>query len=319
MKKTSLTLAALMLLMLMLPGISLAQNSLPLIGIVQYAPHPALDAAKQGFIDALKDNGYEDGKTIHIDAQNAQGSSDILAAIADSFIAQKADLMLAIATPAAQTLAGKTETIPILATAVTDFVAARLAKSNEVPGYNVSGTTDMNPVAEQIALLKKLVPEAQTVGLIYTGSEENSVIQAALAKTAIEALGMVYTEVKVTNTNDVQQAMQSLVGGCDAVYIPTDNVVASSMPIVAEITLAKKIPVICGESGMVLAGGTATYGINYYTLGYQAGLMAIDVLNGSDVSTMPIQAQSVFEYAFNLENAQIIGLQIPQELLNLVK
>ena len=319
MKKLSLILAALLLLTLALPTNSLAANDLPLIGIVQYAPHVALDAANQGFVDALRDNGYEDGKTIRIDAQNAQASSDILAAIADSFIAQKADLILAIATPAAQTMAGKTESIPILGTAITDYVVARLAKSNEEPGYNVSGTTDMNPVADQIALLKKLAPDAKTVGLLYTGSEDNSVVQADLAKVAIEGLGMQWIEVKVTNSNDVQQAVQSLVGACDAIYIPTDNVVASSIPIVVEITLAKKIPVICGEEGMVFAGGTATFGVDYYTLGYQTGLMAIKVLDGADISKMPIEAQASFNYAINKESVEALGLEIPEDLLEFVK
>lgn len=319
MKKMSLSLAVLMLLALVLPGLALAQKDLPLIGIVQYAPHPALDAARQGFVDALKDNGFEDGKTIRLDTQNAQASSDILASIADSFIAQKVNLVLAIATPAAQTLAGKTETIPILATAVTDFVVARLAKSNEEPGYNVSGTTDMNPVADQIALLKRLVPDAKTVGLLYTGSEDNSVLQAALAKAAIEGLGMQWVEVKVTNSNDVQQAVQNLAGQSDAIYIPTDNVAATSMPIIAEVTLDKKIPVICGEEGMVIAGGTATLGINYYTLGYQTGLMAIEVLNGAEVSTMPIQAQSSFNYAINGEIVEALGLLIPEDLKEFIK
>ncbi len=315
MKKMCLVLTAMMVLSLMLPGMALAQDQLPLIGIVQLVQHAALDAANEGFVEALKDQGFVEGETIRFDSQNANGASDTLATIADSFIAQKVDLALAIATPAAQTLAGKTESIPILGTAITDYVVAKLAKSNEAPGYNVSGTTDMNPIVEQIDLLKRLVPEAKTVGLLYTGSEDNSVLQASIAKEAIEALGMDWVEVKVTNSNDVQQAAQSLVDQCDVLYIPTDNVAASSMPIISEVMTAKGIAIICGESGMVAAGGTATLGINYYKLGYQTGLMAVDVLGGADVSTMPIQAQSEFDYAFNMEVAQAIGLEIPADLL----
>lgn len=315
MKKMCLVLTAMMVLSLMLPGMALAQDQLPLIGIVQLVQHAALDAANEGFVEALKDQGFVEGETIRFDSQNANGASDTLATIADSFIAQKVDLALAIATPAAQTLAGKTESIPILGTAITDYVVAKLAKSNEEPGYNVSGTTDMNPIVEQIDLLKRLVPEAKTVGLLYTGSEDNSVLQASIAKEAIEALGMDWVEVKVTNSNDVQQAAQSLVDQCDVLYIPTDNVAASSMPIISEVMTAKGIAIICGESGMVAAGGTATLGINYYKLGYQTGLMAVDVLGGADVSTMPIQAQSEFDYAFNMEVAQAIGLEIPADLL----
>lgn len=319
MKKKSLLLAAVLALSLMLPGLGLAETKVPVIGIMQYVQHEALDAANQGFVDALKDSGYVDGENIKIDAQNANADNSTLATIADSFIAQKVDLALAIATPAAQMLMGKTETIPVLGTAITDYVDAKLAKSNEEPGYNVSGTTDMNPIAEQIDLLKALVPDAQTVGLLYTGSEDNSVLQARIAVEAIEALGMKWVEVKVNNSNDVQQAAQSLVGQIDALYIPTDNVAASSMPIISEVMTEKNIPIICGESGMVRAGGTATLGINYYKLGYQTGLMAVEVLGGADVSTMPIQAQTEFDYAFNLEVAEAIGLQIPQDLLDQVK
>ena len=302
---------------LLIPGFGgLAQEKLPVVGVVQLVEHPALDAAYQGFVDALKDQGFN----VTIDYQNAQASPDILAAIADRFVTNKVDLILAIATPAALTMAGKTETIPILGTAITDYVVAKLANSNEEPGFNVSGTTDMNPIEDQIVLLQKLVPQAKTVGLLYTGSEPNSVLQAEIATKAIEAAGMQVKEIKINNSNDVQQAITSLVDQVDVIYLPTDNTVASAMPIVSEVTMAKKIPVICGESGMVDGGGTATLGISYYNLGWQTGLMAIDVLkNGADVSKMPIQSQNEFEYAFNLENAAAIGLVIPQELLDLVK
>ncbi len=317
MKLQKRLLAMALVLALLIPGLgAVAQEKLPVVGVVQLVEHPALDAAYQGFADALKEKGF----AVTIDYQNAQGSPDILAAIADRFIANKVDLILAIATPAAQTMAGKTETIPILGTAITDYVVAKLANSNEEPGFNVSGTTDMNPIADQIALLQKLVPQAKTVGMLYTGSEDNSVLQAQIATQAIEAAGMQVKEIKINNSNDVQQAITSLADQVDVIYLPTDNVVASAMPIVGEVTMAKKIPVICGEAGMVSGGGTATLGISYYNLGFQTGLMAIDVLkNGADVSKMPIQAQTEFEYAFSLENAAVIGLEIPQELLDLVK
>ena len=195
MKKMSLVLAAMMAISLFLPGMALADEKVPVIGVVQFVQHEALDRANQGFVDALKDNGFVDGENIRLDQQNANADSSTLATIADSFIAQKVDLALAIATPAAQMMMGKTETIPILGTAITDYVEAKLAKTNEEPGYNVSGTTDLNPIVQQIDLLKKLVPDAQTVGLLYTGSEDNSVLQARIAVAAIEALGMKWVEV----------------------------------------------------------------------------------------------------------------------------
>lgn len=290
------------------------------VGIVQYMDHIALDSARQGFIDALADNGYVDGEDIAIDLQNAQGDQSNLSTISDRFVSNQVDLVLAIATPATQAVAGKTAEIPILGTAVTDYVAARLVDSNDAPGGNVSGTTDMNPIKEQIDLLVKLVPDAKTVGVLYTSSEDNSILQAGIAKEAIEKLGLNYVEVTVTNSNDVQQATQSIVDQCDAIYIPTDNVFASAMPVVHGVTSLSKTPVICGESGMVDNGGLATLGINYYDLGYQTGLMGVKILKGeAEPQTMPIESAANFDFAINGTVAEEIGLAIPAELEQYVK
>lgn len=285
------------------------------IGIIQYVEHVALDSSREGFVNALKDNGYVEGQNMTIDVQNAQSDQSNLATISDRFVSNKVDLVLGIATPAVQSIAGKTAEIPILGTAVTDYVAAKLVDSNEEPGGNVSGTTDMNPIKEQIDLLVKLVPDAKTVGVLYTSSEDNSILQAKLAKEAIEALGLAYTEVTVTNSNDVQQATQSIVDKCDAIYIPTDNTFASAMPVVHGVTTQSKTPVICGESGMVQNGGLATLGINYYDLGYQTGLMAVRILKGeAEPATMSIESASGFDFAINGTVAEEIGIEIPEDL-----
>mgnify|MGYP000874521804 CR=1 FL=1 len=285
------------------------------IGIIQYNDHIALDQARLGFIDALKDNGYQDNDKISLDYQNAQEDQSNLTTIADRFVANNVDLVLAIATPAAQAIAGKTSTIPILATAITDYEAARLVDSNEVPGGNVTGTSDMNPIKEQIDLLVQLVPTAQTVGALYASNEDNSILQAQIAKQAITDLGLNYVEVTVSNSNEVQQATQSIVTQCDAIYIPTDNVFASAMPIVHGVTAESKTPVICGEAGMVNSGGLATLGINYYDLGYQTGLMAIRVLTGeAEPATMPIELPSDYDFTINQTVANDIELTIPAEL-----
>jgi putative ABC transport system substrate-binding protein len=226
------------------------------IGIIQLVEHVALDSAREGFIDALKDNGYVDGQNITIDVQNAQGDQSNLSTISDRFVSNKADLILGIATPAVQSIAGKTSKIPILGTAVTDYVVAKLADSNEAPGGNVSGTTDMNPVKEQIDLLVKLVPDAKTVGVLYNSSEDNSILQAKMAKEAVETIGLSYVEVTVTNTNEVQQATQSIVDKCDAIYIPTDNTFASSMPVVHGVTSQSKTPVLIIAAGKAAAFST---------------------------------------------------------------
>lgn len=289
-------------------------EDMPYIGIIQQMEHIALDQAREGFIQALKDHGYEDGVNIRINYQNGQGDAANLATIADQFVGDQADLVLAIATNAATTMASKTETIPILGTAITDYTTAALVESNEKPGYNVSGTSDMNPVESQIGLAHELFPDAKVIGLLYTSAEPNSVLQAKMAKAAIEALGLSYVEVTVTNTNDVQQATQQIVGQCDVIYIPTDNVFASSIPIVYGVVSESKTPVVCGEAGQVLSGGLCTLGLQYYDLGYQTGLMAIDVLNGADISQMPIQfAKDGYTYTFNQTLADEIGFEIPEK------
>lgn len=289
------------------------------IGIIQYVEHPALDAARDGFIAALADNGFADGENITLDVQNAQADQSNLKTISQRFVNNKEDLILAIATPAAQAIASETTEIPILGTAITDYEVAKLVTSNEAPGGNISGTTDMNPVKEQIDLMVKLVPDVKNVGLLYTSSEDNSVLQAGLVKAACEALGLNVVEATVTSSNDVQQVAQSLAGKVDAIYIPTDNVLASSMPIVSDISVENKIPVICGEENMVLSGGLATLGINYYNLGYQTGEMAVKVLKGeAQPATMPIESQTDFTYKINGDVADAIGIAIPSDLAEFV-
>lgn len=290
------------------------------VGVVQYMDHVALDEARKGFVDALADNGYKDGENLAIDLQNAQGDQSNLSSISDRFVNNNVDLVLAIATPAAQAVAGKTTEIPILATAVTDYEAARLVKSKDAPEGNVSGTTDMSPIKEQIDLLMKLAPDAKTVGVLYTSSEDNSILQANMAKEAIEAAGLKYEEVTVSNSNEVQQATQAIVDKCDAIYIPTDNVFASAMPVVNGIAGQSKTAVITGETGMAMAGGLASLGINYYDLGYQTGLMGIKILKGeAEPATMPIEPASKFNYVINGTTAEEIGTVIPDDLQEYVK
>lgn len=308
-RKTSLLLL-LVMVVLAYSGIVMAADKT--IGIIQYVEHNALDASREGFIQALEDSGLVD---ITIDYQNAQGDAANLSTISDRFVAKKVDLVLAIATPAAQSMAGKTIDIPILATAVTDFEVARLVDSNEVPGGNVTGTTDMNPIEDQIGLLRELAPNAKTVGVLYTSSEDNSVLQANIAKKVIEAQGLEYVEVTISNSNEVQQAAQSLARRVDALYIPTDNIVASSMPIVYGVSVEARLPVINGEENQVVNGGLATLGVNYFDLGYQTGLMAVRVLNGEDPATMPIEGARGFDYIINGGVAEEIGLEIPEHLL----
>lgn len=286
------------------------------IGALQLVEHVALDAAYAGFVDALAEEGYVDGESIKIDFQNAQGEQANCQTIAQKFINDKSDLILAIATPAAQAVANLTETIPILITAVTDPQSAMLVKSNDMPGTNVTGTSDLTPVAAQIALIKKLVPEVKTIGFLYNSSEQNSKFQIDLAKKEADALGISYLDATVSSSNEIQQVVQSLVGKVDAVYSPTDNMIAAGIPTVAGVLNPAKIPFIVGEEGMVQAGGLATYGINYYALGKQTGKMAAEILrDGKKPATMPIQYLQGGDFALNEASAKEIGIIIPEELL----
>ncbi|MPM12462.1 hypothetical protein SDC9_58815 [bioreactor metagenome] len=285
------------------------------VGIIQMMDHVALNGAREGFIQALADKGLVDGQNVEIDYKDANADSNNYSTIADQFVMDKKDLVLAIATPAAQAMAAKTTEIPILATAVTSFTAAGLVDSDEVPGGNVSGTTDMNPVDKQMELMFTLCPNVKTVGFLYCSSEDNSRLQVDIAKKWLDAKGIKYVERTVSNQNEVQQATQSIVTECDAIYLPTDNIFAATMPIVNEITVAAGIPTICGEAGMVQNGGFATLGITYYGIGYQAGLMAVDILvNGADISKMPITGSNEFEYCINGDVAKALGITIPTDL-----
>ena len=289
------------------------------IGILQQLEHPSLDQSREGFIQALADNGYVDGENIVIDYQNAQADQYNLSNMADRLVSNKSDLILAIATGAAQTVAGKTSDIPVLITAVTDPVDAGVVNSMENPGTNVSGTSDASPMKEQLELLLTLKDKVKTVVLLYTSSEDNSVLQISQAKAILDDMKVAYVEQTVTNSNDVQQAVQSLVNKCDAIYIPTDNVLASSMALVADITWPAGIPVVTGAESMVTDGGLATLGLSYYNLGYQTGEMAVKVLEGADISTMPVETQKEYAYIVNGDAVKAMGITLPAELAQYVK
>lgn len=285
------------------------------IGIVQIVEHPALDAARKGFLDTLKAKGYEEGKNLEVDYENAQGDQTMLQTIAKKLVSNKPDLILAIATPSAQAVAAETTTIPILITAVTDPVAAKLVKSNEKPRTNVTGTTDMNPVKEQIELVKKFVPKATKIGVIYNAGEVNSQVQVDKVKEVAGKNGLTVVEATVSSSSEVMQAAQSLVGRVQAIYLPTDNVVASSVQSVVKVAEKNALPVIAGEKGMVDNGALATIGIDYYKLGQQTAEMAIRVLNGEKPENMPIESQKEYKLFINKDAAARMKVAIPEDLL----
>lgn len=290
------------------------------VGIVQLVEHAALDAANKGFVDGMAANGFKEKENVTYDRQNAQADQSNLQNIAQRFVSNKVDLICAIATPSAQTMANATKDIPIVGTAITDYEAAKLVASNKEPKGNVTGTTDMNPIKEQAELMLKIVPQAKTVGAIYSSSEVNSQIQIKILKEVLAAKNIKVVEATVSTVNDIQQAAQSLVGKVDAVYAPTDNVIASAMPTLIGITNEAKIPVFCGESGMLKAGGIATVGIDYYKLGVQTGAMAARILSGkAKPAAMPIESQKEMQTVVNEEAAKKLGIVIPTDVIKAAK
>ena len=276
------------------------------IGVLQYVQHAALDASNEGFFAALDDAGI----AYEADQQNAAGEAASCDTIADTLVNNGNDLILAIATPAAQAVAGKTTEIPVILTAVTDPAESGLAETNDAPGANVTGTSDLTPVKEQMELLKEVLPETKTVGILYCSAEANSVLQADMAKAALDDLGIAYADLTVSNSNEIQTVVESAVGKVDALYCPTDNMIAAGMATVAMVANENGIPVICGEEGMVNEGGLATYGIDYYQLGYLAGQMAVEILtNGANPAEMPIGYLAAENCALTVNEETVAALE----------
>lgn len=278
------------------------------IGITQIVTHPSLDEAREGFKAAVTAGGV----TANFDEQNAQGDQATATSIANNFTNK--DLVLAIATPTAQAAAQVITTKPVLFTAVTDPVSAKLVNSLEAPGSNVTGTSDLNPVKEQIDLVKEINPNAKTVGIVYSSGEVNSEVQVKLAEEAAAAIGLTVETKTVSNSGEVAQAANSL--NVDAFYVPTDNTVVSAIESVIGAAESKKIPVIAGEGDSVKRGATATFGIDYRALGEQTGQMAVKILTeGADPATMPVETQKEPKLVVNTGAAQKAGVTLPEELV----
>ena len=285
------------------------------VGIAQIVEHKALDDSRRGFIDGLKKKGFVEGKNVKLDMQNAQGDQSNLQTIANRFVSNKVDLICAIATPTAQAMANATKTIPIVGNAITSFETAKLVESDKKPNTNVTGANDMTPIKAQIDLAMKLLPQAKTMGIIYTSSEVNSQVQVGIAKAYAKEKNLKVEEVTVSNVNDIQQAASSLIGKVDMIYVPTDNVLASSIPTLIKVTNEAKIPVIAGESSMLKSGAFCSVGIEFYELGVVSGEMAGDILLGkSKPQDMPIASQKEYKDIINKEAATTLGITIPTAL-----
>jgi putative tryptophan/tyrosine transport system substrate-binding protein len=246
------------------------------IGVVQLTEHSALDASNNGFVEVLNNSGLD----VSIDQQNAQNDQSACQTIASKFVGDGVNLIYAIATPAAQAAAAATTDIPIVGCAITDYAASGLVKDNDKPGGNVTGASDLTPVAEQLQMMQKVLPNVKKVGLLYCSAESNSDVQIKTAKEELDALGLTYEEYAVSSSNEIQSVVESAVGKVDALYSPTDNTIAAGAAQVGQICKENKLPFITGEEGMCEAGGLFTLSINYTDLGKLAGEMAVKILKG---------------------------------------
>lgn len=288
----------------------------PIVGILQLTSHPALDLIYQGTVDALNEAGYIDGETMILDFQNAQGDQSNLNSMSTRFVSRGADVMVGIATPSAQALANSSQEIPIVLGAVTDPEGSGLVKSNEAPGGNITGVSDLTPIKEQFSLIKEILPEAQTIGILYSSSEDNSIVQSEQAIAIATEMGFDTQVMTVSSTNDVAQVGATLASQVDAIWVPTDNTIASAMNTLVTAADSNGIPIFPAVDTMVEEGGLATVGLDQYELGRLTGEMVVEILNGeSNPATTPIRYLDQGEIIINEEKAKQLGITIPTHLL----
>ena len=282
------------------------------VGVVQLVQHEALDAATKGFTDALKEAL---GDKVNVVVKNASGDSNTCGTIVNGFLADNVDLIMANATPALQAAASATSTVPILGTSVTDYATAlEIADWTGTVGGNISGTSDLAPLDQQVAMLQELFPNAKKVGMLFCSSEPNSKYQVDEVTKLLSNAGITCTEFAFTDSNDVSSVTQKACDASDVLFIPTDNTAASNTEAIANVVLASNTPVIAGESGLCKGCGVATLSIDYYELGKITGQMAADVLTGkADISTLAVKTAPTSTKQANMANCQKLGITVPAE------
>ncbi|EOL46209.1 ABC transporter substrate-binding protein [Enterococcus phoeniculicola] len=289
------------------------------VGVLQFVSHPALDEIYKGVKQGLADEGYTEDK-IEILFQNGQADQSKLTTMSQQLVQKKSDVLIGIATPAAQSLATTTSEIPIVLGAVTDPVGANLVADNEAPGGNITGVSDKSPVNAQMALAKQLLPTAKTVGILYSSAEDNSKYQVAEAEEAAKKQGFMTKKMAVPSSNEIAQTVQVMSQEVDFIYIPLDNTIANAMQTVVSEANKSNKPIITSVDTMVQQGGLATVGINQFDLGVQAGKMAADILSGkSEPATTPIYTFTEGDTIINTTQAEKLGITIPEELKNSAK
>lgn len=286
------------------------------IGLLQYTSHPSLDAIADGIIDTLAEQGYQEGQDIVLDFQNAQGDQSNLNTMANRFVVNEADLMIAIATPSALAVANASNDIPVILGAITDPENVGLVDSNETPGGNITGVSDMTPIAKQLELIRKIQPDAKTLGLLYSSSEDNAVLQGELAAELAKDYGFDTVTRTVSSTNDVSQVTKQLVSEADAIWTPNDNIIASAFPSVVEVANEARIPIYPAVDMMVAQGGLATLGLNQYQIGVKTGEMVAELLRGTiQTATESVRFADETDLVVNFKAAELLGITIPDDLL----
>lgn len=303
---------AVMLAALTLGGCSSSKNAnkdVVHIGILQYVEHPSLSAARKGFVAELKKEGYVDGKNLKLDYENAQGDQSNLQTISTNLLSNN-DLVLGIATPAAQTLSNLSTDVPVLFTAVTDPVSAKLVKTMEKPEGIATGTSDMSPISKQVELLQKVMPNVQKVGIMYTTNERNSEVQVEEAQKEFAKAGIDVLTKGISSTNDVQDTAKSLMSQTQVLFIPTDNMIVSAISLITELSKEMKVPVVGGSADIVEQGVLFTYGANYEALGRQTAKLAVRIIKGEDVSKVSAEYPKTLNVVANDDMAKTLGIDL---------
>lgn len=280
------------------------------IGVCQQMSHVALDAATQGFKDALAKSGLN----VKYKDADAGGEYANCATIMDGFVAEKVDLIMANATYPLQAAASATSTIPVLGTSITDYATALTIDDwTGTVGGNISGTSDLAPLDQQAAMVQEIFPDAKNVGLLYCSAEPNSVYQITIVQEALEGMGYTCARFPFTDVNDLAAVAQSACDNSDVIYIPTDNTAAKYTDTIANVVLAEKVPVVAGEEGLCSGCGVVTLSISYYDIGYITGEMAAQILKGeADISTMPIQMAPQVTKKYNAANCETLNITVPE-------
>jgi putative ABC transport system substrate-binding protein len=286
------------------------------VAVTAIVEHPALDAVRDGVRDALAAAGYKDGENLKFEYKSAQGNPATAAQIARQFAGEDPTVIVPISTPSAQAVVASTHDIPVVFSAVSDPVGAQLVKSMEKPGANVTGISDMSPVAEHVALIQEITPAVKTVGFLYNSGEANSVSLLAAFKAAAEKAGLKVVESAATKTAEVQGAARALIGKADAIYVPTDNTIISALEAAVAVASEAKVPLYTADTDSVTRGSLAALGFNYYDVGKQTGDVVVRILKGEKAGDIPAAVAKGTDLVVNKKAAAAFGVELPKAVLD---